>query len=72
MDHHNIGSYKAMPSRLEGFTSKSNKCHKDYFTKLKCSNAQMLTKRILSTHHLGFLINHKILIKRGWGELTKA
>jgi hypothetical protein len=32
----------------------------------------MLTKRILSNHHLGFLINHKILIKRGWGELTKT
>jgi hypothetical protein len=30
------------------------------------------TKRILSTHHLGFLTNHKILIKRGWGELTNA
>jgi hypothetical protein len=32
----------------------------------------VLTKRILSTHHLGFLINHKILTKRGWGELTNA
>jgi hypothetical protein len=28
-----------MHSRLEGFTSKSNKYHKDYFTKLKCSSA---------------------------------
>jgi hypothetical protein len=28
-----------MPSRLGGFTSKSNKCHEDYFTKLKCSSA---------------------------------
>jgi hypothetical protein len=27
---------------------------------------------ILSTHHLAFLTNHKILTKRGWGELTKA
>jgi hypothetical protein len=36
------------------------------------SNAQVLTKRILSTHNLGFLTNHKILIKRGWGELTKS
>jgi hypothetical protein len=36
------------------------------------SNTQVLTKRILSTHHLGFLTNHKILTKRGWGELTKA
>jgi hypothetical protein len=32
----------------------------------------VLTKRILSNHHLGFLTNHKILRKRGWGELTKA
>jgi hypothetical protein len=32
----------------------------------------VLTKWILSTHHLGFLTNHKILTKRGWGELTKA
>jgi hypothetical protein len=28
-----------MPNRLEGFTSKNNKCHKDYITKLKCSSA---------------------------------
>jgi hypothetical protein len=32
----------------------------------------VLTKKILSTHHLVFLINHKILTKRGWGELTKT
>jgi hypothetical protein len=32
----------------------------------------VLIKRILSTHHLDFLTNHKILTKRGWGELTKA
>jgi hypothetical protein len=32
----------------------------------------VLTKRILSTHHLGFLTNHKILTKRGWREHTKA
>jgi hypothetical protein len=32
----------------------------------------VLTKRILSTHHLGFLTNHKILTKRGCGELTNA
>jgi hypothetical protein len=32
----------------------------------------VFTKRILSTHHLGFLTNHKILTKRSWGELTKA
>jgi hypothetical protein len=28
-----------MPNRLRGFTSKSNKCHKNYFTKFKCSSA---------------------------------
>jgi hypothetical protein len=28
-----------MPSRLGGFTSKSNKCHEDCFTNLKCSSA---------------------------------
>jgi hypothetical protein len=38
----------------------------------RSSNAQVLTKRILSTHHLGFLTNHKIITKRGWRELTKA
>jgi hypothetical protein len=32
----------------------------------------VLTKRILSIHHLGFLTNHKTLTKRGWGEPTKA
>jgi hypothetical protein len=32
----------------------------------------VLTKRILSTYHLDFLTNHKILTKRGWGELTKT
>jgi hypothetical protein len=39
MDHQNLRSSRAMPSRIRGFTSKSNKCHKDCFTKLKCSNA---------------------------------
>jgi hypothetical protein len=29
----------ATPSRLGGFTSKSNKYHKDCFTKLKCLSA---------------------------------
>jgi hypothetical protein len=32
----------------------------------------VLTRRILSIHHLDFLTNHKILTKRDWGELTKA
>jgi hypothetical protein len=37
--HHNLGSSRPMPSHLGGFTSKSNKCHKNCFTKLKCSSA---------------------------------
>jgi hypothetical protein len=28
-----------MPSRLGSFTSNRNKCHKDFFTKLKCLSA---------------------------------
>jgi hypothetical protein len=32
----------------------------------------VVTKRILSTHYFVFLTNHKILTKRGWGELTKS
>jgi hypothetical protein len=39
MTHHNLESSRAMPSRLGGFTSKSNKCYQDCFTKLKCSSA---------------------------------
>jgi hypothetical protein len=31
----------------------------------------VLTKRILSTHHLSFLTNYMIITKRGWEELTK-
>jgi hypothetical protein len=38
MSHHNHGSSRATSSRLGGFTSKSNKCHKDCFIKLKCSS----------------------------------
>jgi hypothetical protein len=37
--HHNLRSSRVMPSHLGGFTSKSNKCHEDCFTKLKCSSA---------------------------------
>jgi hypothetical protein len=37
--HHNLVSSRVMPSRLGDFTSKSNKCHEDCFTKLKCSSA---------------------------------
>jgi hypothetical protein len=39
MAHHNLGSSRATPSLLRGFTYKSNKCHEDCFTKLKCSSA---------------------------------
>jgi hypothetical protein len=67
--HHNLGSSRSTPSRLGGFPPRVTNATK---IASKSSNAQVLTKRILSTHHLGFLINHKILIKRGWGELTKA
>jgi hypothetical protein len=35
--HHNLGSSKATPSHLGGFTSKSNKYYENCFTKLKCS-----------------------------------
>jgi hypothetical protein len=38
--HHTLGSSRATTSRLGGFTSKSNKCHKDYFTNLKCSSTR--------------------------------
>jgi hypothetical protein len=37
--HHNLGSSRATPSHLGGFTSKSNKYHEDCYTKLKCSSA---------------------------------
>jgi hypothetical protein len=39
MAHYNFESSRATPSHLGGFTSKSNKCHKDCFIKLKCSSA---------------------------------
>jgi hypothetical protein len=39
MAHHNLGTSRATPSHLGGFTSKSNKCHEDCFTKFKCSSA---------------------------------
>jgi hypothetical protein len=37
MTHHKLGNSRVVPSHLWGFTSNSNKCHKDYYTKLKCS-----------------------------------
>jgi hypothetical protein len=67
--HHNLGSSRAMPSHLGGFTSKSNKCHEDCFTKLKCSNH---SQGGISQPKFGFLTNHSNLTKRCWGELTKA
>jgi hypothetical protein len=69
MAHHNLGSSRATPSRLEGFTSKSNKCHEDCFTKLKCSNH---SQRGISQPKFEFIMNHSNLIKKYWGELTKA
>jgi hypothetical protein len=39
MAHHNLGSSRAMPSHLGGFTSKSNKCHEDCLTMVKCLSA---------------------------------
>jgi hypothetical protein len=38
MAHHNLESSRVTPRRLGGFTSKSNKCHEDCFTELKCSS----------------------------------
>ena len=52
--HHNLGSSRATPSRLGGFTSKSNKCHEDCFTKLKCSNAQRAHKEDSLNPNLDF------------------
>jgi hypothetical protein len=51
--HHNLESSRAMPSHLGGFTSKSNKCHKDCFIKLKCSSAHKedLTQPLAWTSH---------------------
>jgi hypothetical protein len=42
-----------MPSRLGGFTSKSNKCHEDCSTKLKCSSVHKedLTQPISHKSH---------------------
>jgi hypothetical protein len=37
--HHTLGSSRVTSSCLGGFTFKSNKCHKDRFTKIKCSSA---------------------------------
>jgi hypothetical protein len=37
--HHMLMSSRVMPSRLGGFTSDGNKCHKDCFTNIKCSSA---------------------------------
>jgi hypothetical protein len=38
--HRNLGSFRTTPSHLGGFTSKSNKCHEDCFTKLKYSQRE--------------------------------
>jgi hypothetical protein len=57
-----LAVYEASPPRVTNATKIAS----------QSSNSQVLTKRILSTHHLGFLTNHKILTKREWRELTKA
>jgi hypothetical protein len=53
MAHQNLGSSRVTPSRLGGFTSKSNKCHKDCFIKLNCSSADKedLTQPLAWTYH---------------------
>jgi hypothetical protein len=66
MAHHNFGSSRATPSRLGGFTSKSNKCHKNCFTKLKFS------QRGSHSTIAWFLINQPNLTKRYRGEVSKA
>jgi hypothetical protein len=66
--HHNLGSSRTMPSRLGGFTSKSNKCHKDYFTKIKYSNH---SQRGISQRKLGFIINHSNFGKKFVGESSQ-
>jgi hypothetical protein len=52
--HHNLGSSRVTPSRLGDFTSKSNKCHEDCFTKLKYSNAQRAHKEDSLNPNLDF------------------
>ena len=68
-----LGALGTTPSRLGGFTSKSNKCFTDsrrsaqmlkYEDALLCSLIQ-----ILSTQSKGFSYNLTNLTKRGWGEL---
>jgi hypothetical protein len=55
-----------MLHHLGGFTSKGNKCHKDCFTKFKCSQ-----RLALSIHHLVFLTNHTFLTKRDGESSTR-
>jgi hypothetical protein len=69
MAHHNLESSRETPSHLRGFTSKSNKCNENCFTKLKCSNH---SQRGISQQKFGFLTNHSNLTKRCWGELIKT
>jgi hypothetical protein len=67
MAHRNLGSSRAMPCRLGGFTSKSNNYHNDFFTKLKCSSTKSLTKRNLSTQawiYYKSLKPHKVVLGR--------
>jgi hypothetical protein len=63
MAHHNLGSFRAMPSHLGGFTSKSNKCHEDCFAKLKCSQRGSHSTQTWIYHKL--LKPHKEVLRRG-------
>jgi hypothetical protein len=67
--HHNLGSSSVTSSRLGDFTSKSHKCHKYYFIKLKCSSTH---KEDLTQPYLEFLTNQPNLTKRCSGEVAKA
>jgi hypothetical protein len=69
MAHHNLGSSREMLSHLEGFTSNSNKCHKDCFPKLKCLR---LTKRFSLNPKFWFITNRLKISQRCWGEVSKA
>jgi hypothetical protein len=57
-----------MPSHLGGFTTNSNKCHEDCFTKLKCSNAH---KEDSLNPNLNFSQITQISL-RGVGESTQG
>jgi hypothetical protein len=66
--HHTLGSSRVTSSRLGGSTSKSNKCHKDCFTKIKHSSAYKedslnpplrISHKLQDPHKLGLGRAHK-------------